>query len=108
MNTLFNGLKMVAGALLLAGCVSSADEQQLASDPNYGIGYSDGCHTAGTRVQGFDKTITRDNELFDSSKAYQSGWRAGYGSCGGEQFRDRDVFGFEDRVYDTGSVGATY
>ncbi len=103
--------KLLAGALpvlFIAGCMSGEEREALAADPNYGAGYSDGCHTAGTRVQGFDKTITRDDDLFDRSKGYRAGWKSGYAACGGDQFRDKDVFGFEDRIYDTGSVGSTY
>ncbi len=102
-------LMATASALLmLSACMSGDEREALAADPNYGAGYSDGCHTGGTRVQGFDKTVTRDKDLFKRSEAYRAGWKSGYSACGGEEFRDRDVFGFEDRIYESGSVGSTY
>jgi len=94
---------VLGGALAVAGC--AGDRSALRGDPNYSIGYSDGCTTGNSRVTGFDKTIRRDNALFDSSRAYQAGWKEGYGACGGNEYRDPNVFGGEDRWHQQGPIG---
>ncbi|MBY0422513.1 MAG: hypothetical protein K2Q06_09425, partial [Parvularculaceae bacterium] len=54
----------------------------LASEPNYGRGYSDGCQTASERGKSFSTKTVRDDALFDSDKGYRAGWRYGYQNCG--------------------------
>lgn len=92
----------IISALALAGCVGTNSE--LRNEPNYGLGYNDGCGTANGRVSGFDSTIKRNENLYDSDRGYRAGWKDGYSSCGGTTNRDRDVFGGEDRWYDQGPI----
>ncbi len=95
-------LSRFLAVLALAGCLGSNSE--LRNEPNYGLGYNDGCGTANARVGGFNATIRRDENLFESDRAYSAGWRDGFNSCGGTTNRDRDVFGGEDRWYDQGPL----
>jgi hypothetical protein len=72
---------MAGGAVMfLSACVTEADYEMMNSS-SYQMGYHDGCTSAHTRVPGFDETIKRDNELFESDKGYRRGWSSGYGSC---------------------------
>ncbi len=88
----------------LAGCTVGLDPS-VTEDPNYSIGYNDGCQSGNARVTGFDSTIRRNNDLYESSQAYQGGWKVGYDACGGNEYRDPNVFGGEDRWYQQGSIG---
>ena len=93
----------LGGLLALGGCAGR--DSSLSEDPNYSIGYSDGCTSGNAQVTGFKSTIRRDEGLWDSSKAYQAGWRDGYGACGGNENRDPNVFGGEDRWHQQGPIG---
>ncbi|MCP5432277.1 MAG: hypothetical protein H6923_03300 [Alphaproteobacteria bacterium] len=97
------GLALVA----LAGCQTTPDPA-LAQDPNYSVGYSDGCATGDSRMVGFDKTVTRNAQLWSDSEAYRAGWRRGYGICGAGRTNNltnerRDDF-FSTGRYDQGAV----
>ena len=92
----------IVALLAIAGCAGANSE--LRNEPNYGLGYNDGCSTANGRVSGFDKTVRRNENLYQSDRGYRAGWKDGYGSCGGTTNRDRDVFGGEDRWYDQGPI----
>jgi hypothetical protein len=83
----------MAAGLLLAAC--SSDDANLRRHPQYQAGYSAGCQTAHTRVEGFRNSIHRDDALYEASKSYRAGWRSGLSACGGNlsASRDRDVFG---------------
>lgn len=111
-HTALNSIKVlpkilaVAGVMAMAGCISAKDTGDLGSDPNYSAGYNDGCATANARVQGFDETITRNQNLFDTSDAYRAGWRSGHATCGNQGRKDKDVFGGEDRWYGSGTIGS--
>ena len=95
---------VLGGALALSACVGAIDEST-RNDPNFSIGYSDGCNTGNARVTGFRETVTRNDELFRSSRAYQAGWKEGYNACGGTDYSDPNVFDGEDRWYQQGTVG---
>lgn len=89
--------------LALAACVTEPDPK-LEQNPNYARGYSDGCQTANTRVQGFKKTVTRDEKAWDGVEAYRVGWRTGYNACGGDsQIGGESDFLQTDR-FDTGPI----
>ncbi len=92
----------LVAALAVAGCAGTNSE--LRNEPNYGLGYNDGCSTANGRVSGFDKTVRRNENLYESDRGYSAGWKDGFASCGGTTNRDRDVFGGEDRWYDQGPL----
>ncbi|GAK45106.1 50S ribosomal protein L32 [Tepidicaulis marinus] len=70
-------------SVLLAGCISEP-EPEVLNDPLYKLGYSDGCRTAHTRVEGFEKkTVHRNEALYEREENYREGWKNGYGTCGG-------------------------
>lgn len=76
--------RLCLAVLLAAGLSACAteDSAKLAEEPNYGLGYSDGCQTATERDKSFSTKTVRDEALFDSDKGYKAGWRQGYLSCG--------------------------
>ncbi len=74
------------GSLFLAGC--SGTDPALLEDPNYSLGYGDGCSTANSRVRGGHNKVYRNQTLFKNDKAYQTGWRDGYVACGDRQNPD--------------------
>ena len=75
---------VVLSSVVLSGCMffeSSAD-RQLRHQPNFRVGYEDGCATAtneGANMRHGD-TI-KDDALYESDKAYRSGWATGHGAC---------------------------
>ncbi|MBI1239023.1 MAG: hypothetical protein GC199_06730 [Alphaproteobacteria bacterium] len=76
-------MRMIAG-LLLAGAVLSACESTdpaLTDDPAYQQGYLDGCASAGN--QGTIAAGAQRDPKLKGVRAYDAGWSAGYGSCGG-------------------------
>ena len=93
---------VIAQGTLLALCLMApacSSDDDLQRNPQYQAGYSAGCQTAHTRVEGFDKTIHRDETMFDASPAYRAGWRSGLSNCGGSTVnRDRNVFGNNDKL----------
>ncbi|MBI1261355.1 MAG: hypothetical protein GC184_06495 [Rhizobiales bacterium] len=64
--------------LVLSACASSSPYE---SEPNYKLGYSDGCWTGTSMVPGDKSTITRDDVAYGSDEAYRAGWKKGYGAC---------------------------
>jgi hypothetical protein len=71
-------------ALLLSGCMffETPADRQLRHQPNFRVGYEDGCATAtneGANMR-YGDTV-RDSALYDSDKAYRSGWATGHGAC---------------------------
>ena len=82
---------MIALAPWLAACGGA--DSAMRQDPNYRLGYGDGCSTANSRVRGGHNKVYRNDTLFKESKPYQFGWRDGYTSCGDRQ--NPDGFGLE-------------
>jgi hypothetical protein len=99
------GLGVIGGLslLALAGCASPMDPE-LRQSPNYSLGYNDGCQTGNGRITGFKSTVQRNEDLYEDDRAYEGGWREGYSACGGENYRDSDVFGGEDKWHSQGSI----
>lgn len=62
---------------LLAACASS----EHADDPNYKLGYTDGCGSGTAYVPGESSTLRRETELYATDKAYRAGWNSGYRAC---------------------------
>lgn len=76
-------LAVLLGIILLAGC--GGVDETMREDPIYQIGYGDGCSSAHSSDSGFASQVTRNPEYAGKSAAYDAGWRAGFGSCGGNQ-----------------------
>ncbi len=85
-------------ALSIAGCAGA--DAELRSEPNYGLGYNDGCNTANRRISGSQSTIRRNEHLYESDRAYSAGWKDGYNFCGDTTNRDRNILGRGDRWFD--------
>lgn len=69
-------------ALVLAGCASTLEDQEMRESPGYQAGYGDGCTTAVEDDKSFSTKRTRDAYAFENDKAYRVGWRQGYLECG--------------------------
>lgn len=90
-------------ALLVGACVKETDPT-LQQNPEFARGYSDGCQTSNSRVQGFKKTVSRDEKAWDGIEAYRVGWRTGYNACGGDsQIGGESEFLQTDR-FDSGPI----
>ncbi len=75
---------VVLSSVLLSGCMffESKADRQLRHQPNFRVGYEDGCATAtneGANMRYGDSV--RDDALYESDKAYRSGWATGHGAC---------------------------
>ena len=74
----------VAAILLLtslSACESAAD-RALKNSPDFKAGYADGCASAGSQgANPRDNAPVRDEQAFQTNRAYQVGWRTGFGAC---------------------------
>ncbi|MFL5237591.1 MAG: hypothetical protein ACJ8EL_08300 [Rhizomicrobium sp.] len=69
-------------AFLLAGCGTSAEDAALQKNPNFHAGYDDGCAAANTvGANPRESASPRDEELYNSDKAYHAGWGSGFSTC---------------------------
>jgi hypothetical protein len=84
------GMALAATAIWLSSC--GGVDEALLEDPAYQLGYNDGCvaATKGTTLGKQD----RNQAYAGKSKAYDSGFASGFGSCGGNPTAARrgDVF----------------
>jgi hypothetical protein len=74
-------IAVIALACLLSSCISPTD-RKIQKLPDYRLGYDDGCATAtnqGANMRRGD--MVRDDSLYDSDKAYRSGWASGHSAC---------------------------
>ena len=81
---------LIATLPVLAAC---GTDPEVRNDPEYRLGYGDGCSTANSRVRGGHNKVYRNDTLFKESKPYQYGWRDGFSGCGDRQ--NPDGFGLE-------------
>ena len=78
---------LIGAVLLLAACAgdNAVVQGPPASDqPDYPAGFTDGCSTAQAKGSKIPEKPHRNQTLYDQSEGYRAGWRAGYGSCGGD------------------------
>ena len=68
-------------ATFAAGCASES-VIGLQNEAEWPLGYADGCETAEQRSRLFSTRVVRDEELFESNRAYAAAWRQGYLACG--------------------------
>lgn len=71
-------LRIALLVLPLAACASSSEYKD---EPNYQIGYSQGCSSATHMVPGDKSSITRDEDAYARDKAYRAGWKKGFNAC---------------------------
>jgi hypothetical protein len=67
--------------LVLAAFLTACGPDVDVNNPEYQIGYQDGCDTAITYDPQFSKKIARNEGLWDASPGYRNGWKAGFGHC---------------------------
>ena len=71
--------------LPLSACAlfPSKQERALRRSPDYKAGYQDGCNSAWSpdANKRHDDTIVRDDQMYQSSKAYHVGWDKGLNAC---------------------------
>ena len=75
---------VVLSALMLTGCMfyETKATRTLRHDPNFRLGYNDGCATATNEGANMRRGDTiRDDVLYDSDKAYRVGWGNGHSAC---------------------------
>ena len=67
----------------LSGCIffETRAQRAMRNDPNFRIGYSDGCASANARGASFLDKKVRDDSLFQTSQPYRAGWSNGYTTC---------------------------
>lgn len=69
-------------ATILALGLAACETTNYDDDPDYGVGFQDGCQTATDRSAGTPASkAVKDKQLWDISEGYRAGWRAGYASC---------------------------
>jgi len=78
-KTLFAAGLFGATSLSLGGCIPPSPGE-VNQTPQYQMGYNDGCNTALKR-RDKPKALVRDQDDWDNSEDYRSGWRNGYGNC---------------------------
>jgi hypothetical protein len=66
-----------AAALALAACGPDIDTQ----NPEYQLGYSDGCDAGVTYDPQFSKRVTRNEQAWAASESYRAGWKSGFNHC---------------------------
>ena len=72
-------------AFALAACESTAD-RALKKSPDYRAGYSDGCASADAQGANMrDSGRVRDDQAYQSNRAYSAGWDTGFHTCGNSQ-----------------------
>lgn len=69
----------------LAGCglFTSKETRALRRLPEYRVGYDDGCASAQDRDANMaaGPPTRRDDQMFESNRAYRLGWNTGFGAC---------------------------
>jgi len=77
-------LSIVLLPALLGGCIffETRADRNLRQQPNFRIGYDDGCATATNQGANMRHGDTmRDDALYESDKAYRIGWAQGHNAC---------------------------
>jgi hypothetical protein len=65
-------------ALPLAACMGGGGDPD---NPEYQLGYHDGCDSGITYEPRFSKRVTRNEELWRVSENYRTGWKSGFNHC---------------------------
>lgn len=64
-------------AAFLSACGPSID----VDNPEYQVGYQDGCNSGVTYDPQFSKRVARNEGLWKASEFYRAGWKAGFSHC---------------------------
>lgn len=89
----FRATVACALAMSLSGCIffETRAQRAMRNDPNFRIGYSDGCASANARGTSFVGDQVRDEALFKSSQPYRAGWSNGYTTCNNQLNRSSNT-----------------
>lgn len=79
---------LLAAVTLALGACADRTDPSLQEDPAYQLGYSDGCASV-DRMGGVGGQPIRNRDYAGKSRAYDAGWSAGYGACGGQPYTGR-------------------
>jgi len=74
----------IASVLMLSGCMffETRADRAIRQQPNYRLGYDDGCATANAMGANMRRGDTvRDDSLYEADKAYRVGWANGHSAC---------------------------
>ena len=88
-------------AASLSSCIffETRAQRAMRNNPNFKIGYADGCASANAQGTSYLGDKVRDDALFQTSQPYRAGWSNGYTVCNSELNRsgDTNVNGMPDR-----------
>ena len=85
------GLACVLAASL-SGCIffETRGQRAMRNNPEFKVGYSDGCASASARGTSYVGNQVRDDALFKTSQPYRAGWSNGYTVCNNELNRSNN------------------
>ena len=91
--TLLRAIFVLVVAASLSGCIffETRAQRAMRNDPNFRVGYSDGCASANARGTSFRGDKVRDDALFKTSQPYRAGWSNGYTTCNNELNRNANT-----------------
>ena len=88
-------------AASLSGCIffETRAQRAMRNNPEFKVGYSDGCASASSRGTSYVGNRVRDDALFKTSQPYRAGWSNGYTVCNNELSRsgNTNVNGMPDQ-----------
>ena len=70
-------LALTLAPLLLSACGPSID----VNNPEYQIGYNEGCDAGTSYDPQYSKRVRRNENMWSASEFYRSGWKAGFSHC---------------------------
>jgi hypothetical protein len=75
-------LALVLPALSACSMLEGPQNRAIERSPNFKDGYSDGCETANAGTADMNEhNVYRDEGLYQTDRAYRTGWGAGYTAC---------------------------
>lgn len=73
----------LAFTLAACGIFETRAQRATRNTPSYKDGYDDGCATANSAGANYRGQQVRDDELYQTDKAYRAGWANGLSMCRG-------------------------
>lgn len=68
---------LILAAVIMSACGPDIDP----NNPEYQLGYNDGCDSGITYDPQFSKRVTRNERAWDASDFYRAGWKSGFNHC---------------------------
>jgi hypothetical protein len=101
LSNLFRASLACILAASLSGCIffETSGQRAMRNNPNFKVGYSDGCASASAHGTSYMGDKVRDDALFQTNQAYRAGWSNGYTVCNNElnHSGNTNVNGMPDR-----------